>query len=251
MSEEDAFLRMIRSEPDDDTPRLVFADWLEEHGQSDRAEFIRLQCEAERLRASGAGWEQARIPGARAQKLLARHSPQWLGRFQGCRRAFKRGFLDQICITAKSLVAHAEEVFRLGPITNIELLGTANYVAGVAAIPHLTDVKQLHLQANQLTGIHIRTLVGSSYVCELECLYLERNNIANEGVIAIAESPHLSSLTTLRIDHNDVGDEGLLALAESRYLPRLRGIYLSGNEVDLRRRGARALVDRFGEGVLD
>ena len=25
-------------------PRLVFADWLEEQGEGDRAEFIRLQC---------------------------------------------------------------------------------------------------------------------------------------------------------------------------------------------------------------
>lgn len=31
--------------PDDDTPRLVYADWLDEHGQPERAEFIRVQCE--------------------------------------------------------------------------------------------------------------------------------------------------------------------------------------------------------------
>lgn len=39
------FTRAICSAPDDDTPRLVFADWLEENGEVERAEFIRVQCE--------------------------------------------------------------------------------------------------------------------------------------------------------------------------------------------------------------
>src|SRR5262245_7675431 len=34
------FLAAILEQPDDDGPRLVYADWLEEQGQSDRAELI-------------------------------------------------------------------------------------------------------------------------------------------------------------------------------------------------------------------
>jgi len=41
----EAFIRRIAEAPDDDTPRLVYADWLDEHGDPDRAEFIRVQCE--------------------------------------------------------------------------------------------------------------------------------------------------------------------------------------------------------------
>lgn len=41
----DAFLRAIIANPDDDAPRLIFADWLEEHGEGERSEFIRVQCE--------------------------------------------------------------------------------------------------------------------------------------------------------------------------------------------------------------
>ena len=40
---EEAFLEDIVAHPDDDAPRLVFADWLDDHGDADRAEFIRLQ----------------------------------------------------------------------------------------------------------------------------------------------------------------------------------------------------------------
>jgi uncharacterized protein (TIGR02996 family) len=43
-----ALLRAIGAAPDDDTPRLVFADWLDEHGTTDadhaRAEFLRIAC---------------------------------------------------------------------------------------------------------------------------------------------------------------------------------------------------------------
>ena len=48
MADDDAFLRLILDAPDDDGPRLLYADWLAEHGEPDRAEFIRLQCAHER-----------------------------------------------------------------------------------------------------------------------------------------------------------------------------------------------------------
>lgn len=49
MTERDAFLRAICDEPGDDTPRLVFADWLDEHDERERAEFIRVQCRLNHL----------------------------------------------------------------------------------------------------------------------------------------------------------------------------------------------------------
>ena len=36
-----ALLRAIRDDPDDDLPRLAFADWLDEHDEPDRAAFVR------------------------------------------------------------------------------------------------------------------------------------------------------------------------------------------------------------------
>ena len=37
-------VRAVRADPWDDAPRLVFADWLDEHGESALAAFIRVQC---------------------------------------------------------------------------------------------------------------------------------------------------------------------------------------------------------------
>jgi len=44
MNDGQCLLNAIIARPDDDTPRLVYADWLEEHGDPERAGFIRLQC---------------------------------------------------------------------------------------------------------------------------------------------------------------------------------------------------------------
>jgi uncharacterized protein (TIGR02996 family) len=45
MTQEEAFLRDIIDNADDDAPRLVYADWLDEHGQPERAAYIRLHLE--------------------------------------------------------------------------------------------------------------------------------------------------------------------------------------------------------------
>lgn len=42
MSEEAAFLEALKANPADDTARLVFADWLDEHDQSRMAEYLRM-----------------------------------------------------------------------------------------------------------------------------------------------------------------------------------------------------------------
>src|SRR5262249_10801808 len=49
MTQGEAILQGVLDNPDDDTPRLVYADWLDDHGDPDRAEFIRVQIELARL----------------------------------------------------------------------------------------------------------------------------------------------------------------------------------------------------------
>ncbi len=45
------FLAAIIANPADDTPRLIYADWLDDQGEADRAEFIRCQVELASLPA--------------------------------------------------------------------------------------------------------------------------------------------------------------------------------------------------------
>src|SRR5947208_2451938 len=76
MNHGDAFLQALIDNPDDDAIRLVYCDWLEEHGQPDRAAFIRVQVALARLPH---GDPRRQVLEARERELLARQD-QWLGR---------------------------------------------------------------------------------------------------------------------------------------------------------------------------
>src|SRR5262249_20582690 len=84
MISDEAFLLAIRAQPDDDAPRLVFADWLEETGDTDRAEFIRLQC----------GGDESE----REHELLQRHKAAWAGPLARLvySYTFRRGFVEAV-----------------------------------------------------------------------------------------------------------------------------------------------------------
>jgi uncharacterized protein (TIGR02996 family) len=98
MTPDDAFLQAIINDPDDDTPRLVYADYLDDRGENERAEFIRVQCELARLPDAGAGQPSPRRQEleARERQLLGKHEDEWAGCLQGRVDRFHRGFVDAI-----------------------------------------------------------------------------------------------------------------------------------------------------------
>src|SRR5262245_50578595 len=81
-----------KDNPEDDTPRLILADWLEDHGDAERAEFIRAQCRLAGLPWHAPGWAAL---ARRQRQLLERHRAAWLGPLArlGAGREFRRGLL--------------------------------------------------------------------------------------------------------------------------------------------------------------
>jgi uncharacterized protein (TIGR02996 family) len=75
MTPDEAFIEAIRDASDDDTPRLIYADWLEEHGDP-HGEFIRVQCELARI---GRDDPRRTALAAREQELWVRHKAVWAG----------------------------------------------------------------------------------------------------------------------------------------------------------------------------
>ncbi|MCU0704825.1 MAG: TIGR02996 domain-containing protein [Fimbriiglobus sp.] len=71
-----ALLAACRARPADDLPRLVLADWLEENGQPERAEFVRIQVEVSH---PSADVERIRALKKREADLLAEHETVWTG----------------------------------------------------------------------------------------------------------------------------------------------------------------------------
>lgn len=71
----EALVAAIAANPDEDTPRLMLADWLQENGEEDRAEFIRYQCEAARLEESDPRRKELHD---HAYDLFALRWPYWI-----------------------------------------------------------------------------------------------------------------------------------------------------------------------------
>ena len=74
MSDREAFVAAIAANPADDLPRLVFADWLDEHGDPERAEFIRTQ-----IRWHHADADERKQLDHRAGELFRDHWMRWFG----------------------------------------------------------------------------------------------------------------------------------------------------------------------------
>src|SRR4051812_36541696 len=72
-----AFLADIREHPDDSTPRLILADWLDDHDDP-RGSFLRAQCHVA-FRDSAPRDIPAEKWLADAEELRRRHERLWLG----------------------------------------------------------------------------------------------------------------------------------------------------------------------------
>src|SRR5262245_16884034 len=75
MPEDTGFLRAIACDPDDDTARLAYADWLDERDQHNRAEFIRAQIA---VAGQPVDTPQRRKLAFLARQLLDANEGQWL-----------------------------------------------------------------------------------------------------------------------------------------------------------------------------
>lgn len=160
-TERQAFIRAIFDEPDEDGPRLVFADWLDEHGDAARAEFIRVQCE--RAKAGPCrGLPMAECDTdrhdytvcpvcrlvQRQHQLWDAHAAKWIANCalpgfvpvprhdSRCRVdlrdvsgpivwplafGFRRGFVGLAHLTGNAWVRHGDAIVSLHPVREVEL----------------------------------------------------------------------------------------------------------------------------------
>jgi len=151
----DAFLTDIIANPEDDTPRLIYADWLEEHGQPERAEFIRLQIEQAALPQSDLRWWALED---RAADLLATHEQDWLGDLPENLWSwrFTRGFLDCAVPGQQKTLEGFDGLFPRHPISATELWLEDNRYDStrrLANSPWLERIRELTLVQSTLVKI--------------------------------------------------------------------------------------------------
>jgi uncharacterized protein (TIGR02996 family) len=253
MTPEQAFLQGIREAATEDTPRLIFADWLEEHGQADRAEFIRVQCRLAHMARMPETETQRLTLLRRAEELLRNHWQEWVGpirkivggqssRYGGewLREAyhpdglqeFRRGFVESLALDAESYLEHAGELQRLAPLTELRLWGAGRCAARLAQEATLRGLAFLGFMdyyVAPLMAKDMALLAASPYLGNVTVLYLGRNSIGDEGVEALAQAPWLMSVRSLDLTDNGLSDRGARALAQSPHVVNLRALHLRRN----------------------
>jgi uncharacterized protein (TIGR02996 family) len=227
------FLKAILDAPDDDAPRLIYADWLDEEGDSDRAEFIRLQCVRERMQAA-----DPRRPAclAREQSLLAEHGPRWAGplRWVVSSYRYRRGFIEQVAADGQTFLDHARTLFEAAPVRAVRLRGAGPVIGPLAMCPYLARLTALELRGSYHDAIGpagARELAQSPFVAGLTALDLPQNNLGAAGAAALAASPFLAAVTSLSLRQNGVRTEGVRALAGSPLFAHLTRLDLSDNHI--------------------
>jgi uncharacterized protein (TIGR02996 family) len=230
----DPFLEAIQQSPDDDGLRLVYADYLEEHGDP-RGEFIRVQCALAHLPANDPRFETLK---RREQALWEQHGASWTAPLAGLVSDWecRRGFVEKITVELERFLDHADLLRQQAPLSQVEVFhfgqGSAREaVAALAASPALTRVVRLDLQGYPLGPHEAQLLARSPYVANVQQLDLRYNTLGDDGVRALAGSPYLNHLTSLYLAGNWIGDEGVRCLAASLHLPRLHGLDLGSNSV--------------------
>jgi uncharacterized protein (TIGR02996 family) len=267
-----AFLRTILADPDDDAPRLIYADWIDEQGDADRAEFIRLQIRLARMSYSD---PEASGVHMRAEELRHAHHVEWmeqLPQFEHVQwQVFHRGFISAVRFDhPDEYQAHAREIFSAAPVRELRLhqfypkeammLATSGYLrrvrvldmsdgnsignTGVEALmdsPHLRDLAVLKLARNSFGSAGVRAIAQSSHVRKLRELRIERNELYDDGLFHLASSPAMAKLVRLDLSRTLTGDDAVVALSRSKYLTHLEWLDLSYNS--LSDRGIVALAE--------
>jgi uncharacterized protein (TIGR02996 family) len=223
MCDRSAFLHAITAAPDDDLPRLIFADWLDEHGDVDRAEFIRLQCAA----------AESSADFRRMAALETKNRPGWVGALRSgvFQVEFRRGFVEHAVMPAAAFLKHGVELRRQTPLRGVTLLGARRVLPELVRGLHLAGLSALHLTGCRLGDHGVRLLVNSTALTGLKVLRLGDNVLGDTGVTSVARSRHLARLMTLVLRDNAIGDEGAWELAHSPCLDRLTTLDVSGNEI--------------------
>jgi uncharacterized protein (TIGR02996 family) len=244
------FLRAICAAPDDDAPRLVYADWLDEHGHPDRAEFIRKHIAGARdrdvhelgcqvlFRAKGRAWV-AGLPGtvglwaefvaSSVPRPNARHLE--IGGESGrvdtwveCEPVltdWERGFPAAIYVQGDTdlFFAHLDEVREFVPVRRLRLSNLPDpdrFVQTIAGQPFLSKIRDLLLSGVWLSDDAVAALASSPFAAELRFVALRADRLTDRAGRALAASPFLGGVEMLHLLRNQFSDEVVSAL-RARY----------------------------------
>lgn len=277
MTIEPALLAAIAAEPDDflrlgydgfprydDFSRLVYADWLDENGQPDRAEFIRIGCELYKmhLNRETASEQREQLLSAREEELWKRNRERW---FPGLARfareiAVGRGFPWYAEMSVRQFIEHGDDLFRIAPtIVNLSLdrlgrnapalaqcralsrvqsltfFGPFRAAQAVAffASPYLGNLRELDIgHCDGEMGVRgAQALATAESLTQLEILNVGDHAMLDAGTARMLRNSRLATLRVVNLEDNGLTDETAESLAHAEFLSGLRDLDLSSNRL--------------------
>ncbi len=218
MWREEVLLEACRLAPDDDGPRLVWADAV----GGERGELVVIQCD---LARGGLPPAAAVARRRRERELLERHGTEWagLGAF-GCRFEFSRGFVEAIELDMGKFVEQHKEIFQRAPLLR-SLTATWRRSAGFP-IDKLRELVELSA-FSRLSGLHLcRSRVGDDDGFRQYSI----ENRGDEAMRVLVESGAFAQLRALGISDSGLSTAGLRHLVESDALEHLEKLWLPGHD---------------------
>lgn len=260
-----AFLVSIFDQPNDITPRLIFADWLDEQGEYDWAELIRFECTADltieenQLRQKQIVRDFYKIDW-QPEVFQIENSTQSavdLSRDYSKRRF---GFFETNVIAASvDQLSNEEEFFRYAVLKRPEWFGANTLLISNGQI---FDA----LVFDTILRSKVTRRVNSLVISGKECAVPNTNEIEQseislamdfrvtpilslQGLEALTRHRFASRLISLDVTNNDLGNDALRLIARSPMLEHLKNLSLTyGNR--FRGRVFQEIYERFGNGVV-
>jgi uncharacterized protein (TIGR02996 family) len=258
LSQHEAFLRAIFDAPEDDTPRLVYADFLQENGEDDRAEFIRVQCEMWQVQSLFLKDKERYQPmltelSATAARLAERHPMQFdVYHLRGFR-------LSGYAYLPPDLPSATDEFRRCVVFTHPEWFGATSLKANPGLLLSPNDIENV-FRSPAFQRVHdidfsgyVEEIAPEAETADVGAFDLidivQRTAISTAAVQALSRHRGARRITALNLTRNNLDNDAARALVASPYLDNLKRLeLLEGNR--LRGKVWQQVIERFGEDVV-
>lgn len=222
----DDFLQTILAAPEDDSPRLVYADYLSERGDP-RGELISLQIAMARGQVGVEASE-------RVDELILAcwHDVASVVAASGIQRfCVRRGFVEAVALDDKRL-GELPVLMRAAPIVELKLTGGRDGALRLGAMRELLGVRTLDLRSLGMGDRRCVELMRSGFLANVSTLVLAGNGLGEAAATALVRAaPHLPCLEHLDLEANRLGDAGVSTVVGSRLLSQLVTLDVDTNDL--------------------
>lgn len=245
MTDLQALYAGICAQPDEDTPRLALADFLDEEGGKPnrfRADVIRTHVGLAREEPWSEPWRELNerwddLSGT-VVGLERKGKLPWLAHLKGRVKAwgFERGLVGHLTLFSKRFVNEGDSYFEQDPIRSVKFVKLNSDIGTVKpevlfACPHMARIVKLDLDGSGLADASLAKLAKSPGAPKLRSLTLSGYNPFGRAALPnlLAATPELTELNLN--NNNDIGDKHARELAKCKQFAQVRALDLGSTAV--------------------